>query len=135
MDTRTRTEKVQEMNRKKSAHIGSMKFGKLSQFVGVALVKDRIQAHYAQVAVQKQVVLDFKRKHGYCGGTIGCMENTGAEQHSCDACLEANANPRYKKRVTDYGRMRAKEKDEQKKARRKRAAEKKAVGTKQRKAA
>ena len=124
------------MSYKRNTSVGKMKFGKLSEVVGVALVKDRIQAYYAQEAAHKHVLLAFKRKHGYCGGSIGCMEVTGSEQHSCKGCLEANANPKYKVIATDYGRMRRKEKAEQKKARKKRVAEKKpAAPIKQKKAA
>lgn len=94
---------------------------RLTAVVGLLLVKEQIRRHYAQVAQLDRQLTDFKRKHGYCGGRPFCMTVTGPEVHSCKACLKANANPKYAKQISEYGRMRRKEREEE---RRKKPAKK-----------
>lgn len=90
--------------------------GALKSVLSLMLVKDRIQQHYAQSAALDKALTDFKRKHGYCGGRSFCMHYVGEEAHSCKECLKANANPKYKKKVSEYGMIRRKEKEADRKS-------------------
>lgn len=90
--------------------------GALKSVLSLMLVKDRIQQHYVQQAALDKALTDFKRKHGYCGGRSFCMHYVGDEVHSCKDCLKAAANPKYKKQVSEYGMIRRKEKEAEKKA-------------------
>ncbi len=86
---------------------------KLTAVVGLLLVKEQIRRHYVQVAHLDRQLTDFKRSHGYCGGRPFCMTVTGSEVHSCKACLKANSEHKYKRQMSDYGRMRQKERQEE----------------------
>ncbi len=102
------------------------KRGALKSVLSLMLVKDRIQQFYAQSAQLDKALTEFKRKHGYCGGTAYCMHYVGDEAHSCKDCLKQAANPKYKKRISEYGMIRRKEKEADRKsstrAKRKKAA-------------
>lgn len=93
------------------------KRGALKSVLSMMLVKDRIQQFYAQTAQLDKALTDFKRKHGYCGGRSFCMRYVGDGAHSCKECLKANANPKYKKKVSEYGMIRRKEREENRRAR------------------
>lgn len=84
--------------------------------VSILLVKDRIHQHYTQCAQQERSLNDFKRKHGYCVGRPFCMNMVKGDATSCQECLKANANPRYKRKMSLYGEMRMKERAEERKA-------------------
>jgi hypothetical protein len=81
--------------------------------VGILLVKDRIHQFYAQTASLERGLNEFKRKHGYCSGRPFCMNPIPEGKTSCSECLKANANPKYKKKVSEYGKLRAIEKKEE----------------------
>ncbi len=93
-----------------------MKRTALKSVISLMLVKDRVQQHYAQAAALDKSLTDFKRKHGYCGGRSFCLHYVGDEAHSCKDCLKANANPKYKKKVSEYGMIRRKEKEADRKS-------------------
>lgn len=81
--------------------------------VGILLVKDRIQQYFAQCAQLERGLNDFKRKHSYCIGRPFCMNMVSDESSSCNECLKANQNPRYKKKLSAYGVMRRDERAEE----------------------
>lgn len=80
----------------------------LKEIVDKMLIKDRIQRVYAVCAAQKVALTQFKRKHGYCGGSPSCMEYTG-EGALCRRCQHARQYPKSKRPVYEYGEIRAKE--------------------------
>jgi hypothetical protein len=92
--------------------------GALKEVLNVMRVKDRIQLFYRQAARLESDLNAFKEEHGYCVGRPFCMEYVGAQakKRTCSACSKANANPRYKKQVSEYGRLRRKERAEEKRA-------------------
>ncbi len=90
--------------------------GALKSVLSLMLVKDRIQQFYSQSAQLDKALTDFKRKHGYCGGRAFCMHYVGDEVHSCKECLKSAANPKYKKQVSEYGMIRRKEKEADRKS-------------------
>lgn len=75
----------------------------------ILLVKDRIQQYYVQQAQLEASLNTYKRKHGYCSGRPFCMHPVKDDEITRKDCKHANANPQYKKKQSDYGRMRAKE--------------------------
>ncbi len=84
--------------------------------VSILLVKDRIHQYYTQCAQQERGLNDFKKKHGYCIGRSFCMTMVKGDATSCAECLKANANPRYKRKMSLYGEMRMKDRAEERKA-------------------
>lgn len=78
--------------------------------VGILLVKGRIQSYYATAARLEADLSAFKAKHGYCAGRPYCMNQVSEEGGLCVDCKKERGNPKYKKRVSEYGKMRRKEK-------------------------
>lgn len=98
----------------------------------ILLVKDRIQQYYAQDAQHRAALNKYKEKHGYCQGAISCMMNVNHDERLCKECLKQSENPQYRRRQSEYGRIRERERAEERK---KREAKKKAVKQPNRKAA
>lgn len=99
--------------------------GALKSVMGVMRVKDRIQLFYQQTARLESELNAFKQEHGYCVGRPFCMTYVGqleGRKRSCSACAKANASPRYKRKVSEYGRIRRKEREEERKARERKPA-------------
>lgn len=98
--------------------------GRLRVAVGILLVKDRIHQFYRRQAAEEALLNDFKRKHGYCIGRPFCMKPVADGVQTCVECRRAAASPQYKKKQSEYGRMRAQEREAERKERkpRKRAA-------------
>lgn len=89
--------------------------GALKAVMSLNRVKDRIQLFYKQSAGLEGDLNAFKEEHGYCIGRPFCMNYTGsAKKRTCSACAKANANPRYKKQISEYGKLRRKERAEEK---------------------
>lgn len=100
--------------------------------VDVIVIKERIQYTLQQQARLEADLRKFKRSRGYCGGERTCMVFTG-DKHTCKTCLDHYYHPHYRKRVTEYGKIRAREKAEERRKKHEAAEEKKR--TKKRKAA
>lgn len=81
------------------------------------VIKDRIQRAYANHANEMMALKKFKREHGYCGGSPSCLEFTGGDTRLCARCKKAESNPRSKRPVYEYGKIRSterkKEREEQ----------------------
>jgi len=84
----------------------------LKEIIHKMVVKDRIQRVYALCAAETVALKQYKRKHGYCGGSPSCMEYTG-ESALCRRCRHSKDHPRYKKPVYEYGQLRAKEREQE----------------------
>jgi hypothetical protein len=96
---------------------GRTTLGKFSEIVHKMVIKDRVQRFYALAAHEKAALVKFKREHGYCGGSPSCMEYTG-EETLCRHCKHQAANPKYKRPVWEYGKIRAKERETERAAKR-----------------
>lgn len=92
--------------------------GALKEVLNVMRVKDRIQLFYQQTARLEGDLNAFKEQHGYCVGRPFCVTFVGAQakRRTCVSCAKANANPRYKRQASEYGRIRRKERAEEKRA-------------------
>jgi hypothetical protein len=96
----------------KETPIGQMKIAKLGEVIAQARVMDRIRAAYQARSHIDMELKRFKRKHGYCGGGPSCMTYTGQNVEMCSPCRKAIRNPRYKRKPTEYGKLRSKEREE-----------------------
>ena len=81
----------------------------------ILLVKDRIQQYYAQDAQLRASLNKYKAKHGYCQGQASCMTTVKPGVRLCEECERNHLNPRYKRKLSEYGRIRMKEREEERK--------------------
>jgi len=84
-------------------------------FTGGLLIKDRIQQHFKHVAKLEGQLRKDKAARGYCSGQITCMAMTKGKM--CPKCVRARKNPRFQYRHSEYGKMRLKERAEERKER------------------
>lgn len=96
------------MSRKVIAFRKTQTLGEFKDIVDKMLVKDHIQAFYARAAREQVALRQYKRSVGYCAGSPSCMEFTG-EAALCPRCKKTALNPRYKRPVWEYGRIREQE--------------------------
>jgi len=107
----------------KKGHFGSLTVGQVAARYGVLLIKDRIQRYFELEARERAELRAFKRKHGYCGGEVNCMVQTGREVHVCEECKKKARFPKRRNGVSEYGRIRRAERERER-------AEKEAKATK-----
>jgi hypothetical protein len=97
----------------------------MESLTGAVLVKERIYQYAQLEAREKAQVKAYKRRHGYCGGRVTCLEYVGPNRTLCSACAAEQAayndeayarrraktqgerGPERRTRVTEYGAMRA----------------------------
>ncbi len=79
---------------------------------GMLQVKEWVQDSYRQQSRIMQAVIVRKRKAGYCGGFVYCLNYTGKE-YMCADCKRQKANPRYSKKLSPYGQIRKAERAKQ----------------------
>ena len=72
---------------------------------GMLLIKEIVQVSYQKQARLMQETIREKRKHGYCGGFIYCLEYSGKE-YMCPACKRQKDHPKYSRRQSPYGKIR-----------------------------
>lgn len=85
-------------------------FGKLSRadlklITGMLQVKEWVQQSYKEQSRIMQATIVRKRKAGYCGGFVYCLNYTG-KHHMCADCKRQKTKPRYSKRLSPYGQIR-----------------------------
>jgi len=102
---------------------------RLTVATGILLVKDRIEQYYKQEAQLRAGLNEYKTKRGYCAGATSCMQQVSADQRLCRDCQHDKDNPRYKRRQSEYGKIRQREREAERKEReaRKSAKKKKAA--------
>lgn len=97
----------------KLTRISSKAAGKIQEIVGKMVIKDRIQRFYALAAHEKVALIKFKRDHGYCGGSPSCLEYTGPDVTLCRVCKHNASNPKSKRPTWEYGKIRSKEREQE----------------------
>lgn len=73
--------------------------------VGMLAIKELVQKSYQKQARLMQDTIQSKRKAGYCGGFIYCLQYTG-KHYMCEACKKQKANPSYSRKLSEYGKIR-----------------------------
>lgn len=73
--------------------------------VGMLAIKELVQQSYQKQARLMQQTIKEKRKAGYCGGFVYCLQYTD-KKYMCDACRKQKANPSYSRKMSEYGRIR-----------------------------
>ncbi len=78
--------------------------------VGMLAIKELVQESYRRQARLIQDAIRQKRKAGYCGGFIYCLQHTG-KSYMCPTCKKQKANPSYSRKMSEYGKIRQAERE------------------------
>lgn len=78
--------------------------------VGMLTIKEMVQESYQKQAKIIQNTIRQKRKAGYCGGFVYCLQFTG-EHYMCKGCKKQKANPSYSRKLSEYGKIRKAERE------------------------
>lgn len=79
---------------------------------GMLAIKEMVQESYQKQSRIIQDTIRQKRKAGYCGGFIYCLQYTG-EHYMCDGCKKQKANPSYSRKLSEYGKIRRAEREKE----------------------
>src|SRR5579885_2326140 len=85
--------------------LGSLTRADRKVIAGMLFIKEIVQESFQKQARIMQDTIRRKRKEGYCGGFVYCLEYTG-KKYMCDNCRRKKANPTYSRKMSEYGRIR-----------------------------